>query len=81
MLVNTKKIVSMSEANQNFSKIAKMVDEDKSVVIMKNNKPKYVVLDFEEFTKEAVSEEQTLDRIADKILEENIEAFKELADR
>ncbi|MEA5008713.1 type II toxin-antitoxin system prevent-host-death family antitoxin [Clostridium sp. LBM24168] len=81
MLVNTKKIVSMSEANQNFSKVAKMVDEDKSVVIMKNNKPKYVVLDFEEFTKEAVSEEQTLDRIADKILEENIEAFKELADR
>ncbi|MBV4422379.1 type II toxin-antitoxin system prevent-host-death family antitoxin [Clostridium tyrobutyricum] len=81
MLVNTKKIVSMSEANQNFSKVAKMVDEDKSVIIMKNNKPKYVVLDFEEFTKEAVSEEQTLDRIADKILEENIEAFKELADR
>lgn len=71
----------MSEANQNFSKVAKMVDEDKSVVIMKNNKPKYVVLDFEEFTKEAVSEEQTLDRTADKILEENIEAFKELADR
>jgi antitoxin Phd len=81
MLVNTKKIVSMSEANQNFSKVAKIVDEDKSVIIMKNNKPKYVVLDFEEFTKEAVSEEQTLDRIADKILEENIEAFKELADR
>lgn len=81
MLINTKKMVSMSEANQNFSKVAKMVDEDKSVVIMKNNKPKYVVLDFEEFTKEAVSEEQTLDRTADKILEENIEAFKELADR
>ncbi|WP_291726759.1 hypothetical protein [Clostridium sp.] len=37
-----------------------------------------MVLDFEEFTKEAVSEEQTLDRIADKIIEENIEAFKEL---
>jgi antitoxin Phd len=68
MLVNTKKIVSMSEANQNFSKVAKMVDEDKSVVIMKNNKPKYVVLDFEEFTKEAVSEEQTLDRIQIKFL-------------
>ena len=81
MLINTKKMVSMSEANQNFSKVAKMVDEDKSVVIMKNNKPKYVVLDFEEFAKEAVSEEQTLDRTADKILEENIEAFKELADR
>jgi len=79
MLVNTQKIISMSEANQNFSKIAKMVDEDKSVVIMKNNKPKYILLDFEEFSKEAFSEEEKLDTIADRILEENMEAFKKLA--
>ncbi|WP_010233462.1 type II toxin-antitoxin system Phd/YefM family antitoxin [Clostridium arbusti] len=70
MLVNTQKIVSISEANQNFSKIAKIVDQDKSVIIMKNNKPKYVLLDFEEFSKEAASEEDKLD---------NMEAFKELA--
>jgi antitoxin Phd len=79
MLVNTHKIVSISEANQNFSKIAKLVDEDKSVVIMKNNKPKYILLDFDEFSKEAISEEENLDEIADKILFENLEAFKELA--
>ncbi|MDF2505883.1 type II toxin-antitoxin system Phd/YefM family antitoxin [Clostridium sp.] len=79
MLVNTQKIISMSEANQNFSKIAKMVDEDKSVVIMKNNKPKYVLLDFQQFSKEATSEEEKLDNIADRILGDNIEAFKELA--
>ncbi|AGK98582.1 type II toxin-antitoxin system Phd/YefM family antitoxin [Clostridium pasteurianum] len=79
MLVNTHKIISMSEANQNFSKIAKIVDEDKSVVIMKNNKPKYILLDFEEFSKEATSEEEKLDTIANRILEENMEAFKELA--
>jgi len=81
MLVNTKKIISMSEANQNFSKVAKLVDESKSVVIMKNNKPKYVLLDFDEFSKEASSEEENLDKIADRILKENIYAFKELADR
>ena len=81
MLVNTKKIISMSEANQNFSKVAKLVDESKSVVIMKNNKPKYVLLDFDEFSKEASSEEENLDKIADKILKENMYAFKELADR
>jgi antitoxin Phd len=75
MLVNTQKIISMSEANQNFSKIAK----DKSVVIMKNNKPKYVLLDFQQFSKEATSEEEKLDNIADRILGDNIEAFKELA--
>lgn len=79
MLVNTQKIVSVSEANQNFSKIAKMVDEDKSVVIMKNNKPKYILLDFEEFSKGAIAEEEKLDTIADRILAENMEAFKELA--
>ena len=79
MLVNTQKIVSISEANQNFSKIAKLVDEDKSVVIMKNNKPKYILLDFEQFSKESLSEEENLDIIADRILNENIVAFKELA--
>lgn len=79
MLVNTKKIVSISEANQNFSKIAKLVDEDKSVVIMKNNKPKYILLDFDKFSKESVSEEDKLDDIANRILSENMEAFKELA--
>ncbi|SMB80696.1 antitoxin Phd [Desulfonispora thiosulfatigenes DSM 11270] len=79
MLVNTKNMISISEANQNFSKIAKIVDDSKSVVIMKNNKPKYILLDFEEFSKEAIFEEEKLDAIADKILSENIEAFNELA--
>ena len=79
MLVNTQKIVSISEANQNFSKIAKLVDVDKSVVIMKNNKPKYILLDFEEFSKESISAEEKLDEIADRILFENLEAFNELA--
>jgi antitoxin Phd len=79
MLINTQRIVSISEANQNFSKIAKLVDVDKSVVIMKNNKPKYILLDFDEFSKEAISEEENLDSIADRILFDNLEAFKELA--
>ena len=60
MLVNTRKIVSISEANQNFSKVAKLIDENKSVVIMKNNKPKYILLDFKQFSKEAFSEEENL---------------------
>lgn len=79
MLIKTDSMVSMTEANQNFSKIAKMVEEDKSVVIMKNNKPKYILLDFEEFSKNSTVEEEKLDSIADRILHENMEAFKELA--
>ncbi len=78
MLVNSQKMVSISEANQNFSKIAKLVDENKSVVIMKNNKPKYILLDFDEFSKGAISDEEELEAIADRILFENLEAFKKL---
>jgi antitoxin Phd len=79
MFVNTQKMVLRSEANQNFSKVAKIVDQDNAVVIMKNNKPKYILLDFEKFNKETSSEEDKLDIIADRILKENIVAFKELA--
>lgn len=79
MLIKTSSMVSMTEANQNFSKVAKMVEEEKSVVIMRNNKPKYILLDFEEFSKNSTLEEEKLDSIADRILNDNIEAFKELA--
>ena len=79
MLINTEKMISITEANQNFSKVAKMVDEAKSVVIMKNNKPKYIIIEFDEFVKDVNSSEDILDKVADKILFENLEAFKELA--
>ena len=35
-----KNLVSITEANRNFSKIARAVDENESVVILKNNAPK-----------------------------------------
>ena len=37
MNVNTKTMVSISEANQNFSKVARLVDQYGSAVILKNN--------------------------------------------
>ena len=45
MIIDTRKIISITEANQNFSKIAHMVDASGSVVIMKNNAPKYVLIE------------------------------------
>lgn len=46
MIIDTSTMVSMTEANQNFSKVARLVDEKGSAVIMKNNMPKYLVIDF-----------------------------------
>ena len=46
MNVNTNTMVSISEANQNFSKVARLVDQYGSAVILKNNSPRYLILEF-----------------------------------
>lgn len=82
MLVNTKTIVPMTDANQNFSKVVHIVDENGIAVIMKNNKPRYVIVDFDEYDNiEAAMQmrKSKIDVAAKKILNDNIEAFTELA--
>lgn len=39
----------MAEANQNFLKVIRLVDEAGLAVILKNNKLRYIVVDFEEY--------------------------------
>ena len=43
MLIDSNQIVSMTEANQNFSKVVRQAEEDGCVVIFKNNKPKFEI--------------------------------------
>lgn len=43
MILNTKNLVSMMEVNQNFSQIAKNIDNAGAVVVLKNNKPRYLI--------------------------------------
>ena len=56
MNINTNNLVSITEANQNFSKVARLVDENRTVVILKNNVPRYLVMEFS-----AAEQEQTAD--------------------
>lgn len=79
MLINTNELISMGEANQNFSKVTRKVDKEGAVVILKNNSPRYVVLDFSLFEKMQASKNDKLETIAERILNENLEAFEELA--
>lgn len=46
MNVNTNNLVSITEANQNFSRVARMVDESGAVAILKNNTPRYLLIEF-----------------------------------
>jgi|AntAceMinimDraft_17_1070374.scaffolds.fasta_scaffold676127_1 antitoxin Phd len=79
MQINIDNLVSISEANQNFSKVARLVDDKGPALIMKNNHPKYALLDMGEYRKFLEYQENNFSSTADRILTENIEAFKELA--
>ena len=82
MTVSTNTLVAMTEANQNFSKVARVVDEEGIAVILKNNKPKYVVVGFDEYDeiKTALQlRKDKIESIANDLLAENLEALKELA--
>ena len=77
--VDTKLLVSMTDANQNFSKVARLVDEKGAAVILKNNKPRYLILDFDEYEEIAAARQKNIEKIADNLIDENLEAFMELA--
>ncbi|KAF1118230.1 prevent-host-death protein [Streptococcus agalactiae] len=84
MQINIENLVSISEANQNFSKVARMVDANGTAVILKNNTPKYVLVDYQSLIKEeqdtpVVVEQTTLDEVATSVLLRHLDAFKELA--
>ncbi len=82
MTVETSTLVPMTEANQNFSKVTRLVDEAGLAVILKNNKPRYIVVNFEEYDElqaARAARRQKIEATADRLIEENLEALQELA--
>ncbi len=79
MTINTKQIVSISEANQNFSKVARLVDKNKEVIIFKNNKPKYKIIDIDQDNSIEMTDDEKIDFVAARILKKYKAAFVELA--
>ena len=79
MMIDTSALVAMTEANQNFSRVARMVDENGAAVILKNNAPKYVLMEISQFQKEEAASTEDVEKIGRSILEKNRHAFEELA--
>ena len=79
MMIDTSALVAMTEANQNFSRVARLVDEQGAAVILKNNKPRYAVVDFSEYDSFQAYRRSLVEQTADRLIEENLEAFQELA--
>lgn len=79
MNINSNTMVSITEANQNFSKVARLVDELGSAVILKNNTPRYLVIDFSKADEIAVANDEDVFAISKKILAKNQEAYEVLS--
>ncbi len=79
MNINTNQIVSISEANQNFSRIARMTDKHGEMYIFKNNKPKYKLIDIENESEIEMTDDEKIDFVAARILKLYRRAFEELA--
>lgn len=79
MKVDIENLVSMTEANQNFSKVARLVDENGVAVILKNNTPRYVILDYSKIQEEKIADDDDVKNVSERILSKHLKAFEELA--
>lgn len=67
MNIKTQKTVSIAEANQNFSKLAKIASEEGSVIVMRNNKPEYILLKINNNQNYEIADSVEVDAISKKI--------------
>ncbi len=79
MTINTNTLVSITEANQNFSRVARIVDENGSAIILKNNVPRYIIMEFPEAEKLQTAPDEDIEAISQRLIAKNLEAYKELA--
>lgn len=79
MKIETNTMVSITVANQNFSKVARLVDEHGTAVILKNNVPRYLVIDFSKAESDSVASDEDVMSISKRLIAQNMEAYKELA--
>lgn len=79
MTIDTNTIISVSEANQNFSRVTRIVDANGQAIIFKNNRPKYMMIDLENSPIVDMTDDEKIDFVADRILRNHKAAFVELA--
>lgn len=80
MNINSNTMISITEANRNFSKVTKLVDKEGSAVLMKNNTPRYLILDLDKINQAETLADVDVMTLSDKLLEKNFDLYKVLAD-
>ena len=79
MQIDTNTIVSVTEANQNFSRVTRIAEKSGQAVIFKNNRPTFLLIDMEHSPVLELTDDEKIDIVAARILNRFRPAFEELA--
>lgn len=79
MNIDTGSIVSVTDANQNFSRVAKLAENRGRAVIFKNNRPRFLLIDLEQEPFLDLTDEEKIDIAAARVLRRYRPALEELA--
>lgn len=79
MNIDTNAIVSVTDANQNFSRVTRIAEKHGQAILFKNNRPRYLLIDVEKSTLIDMTDDEKIDVVASRILEKYKKAFLELA--
>ena len=79
MMIDTKQIITVTEANQNFSRATRIADERGAALVFKNNRPKYKLTNLEVEPDLELTDDEKIDVVARRIMKRFKPAFLELA--
>ena len=79
MTIDTDTMISIAEANQNFSKVTKVVDKHGTAVILKDNVPRYLVIDFSRAEQTRTADMEDVSALSERLMKQNMEAYEVLA--
>ena len=79
MLTNPEHTVAISEANKNFSLVARRVDADGAVIVTRNNKPAYIVISYPAARESERASNEDILAVARHYMADHRAAFEALA--
>jgi len=72
-------MLTVTEANQNFSKAVEIAEKNGSAVISQDDRPRYMLIDLAQNPVMDLTDDEKIDVVAKRVLERHRSAFEELA--
>lgn len=79
MMIDSRQIITVTEANQNFTRATRIADETGSAIVFKNNRPKYKLTNLDLEPDLELTDDEKIDIVARRIMQRYKRAFVELA--